>query len=104
MLATQNKDRQLCLLICRQACAAGFLSAEKRALHTEGQQQLQQELFRLISQHGACSNCLVTPGSQSEDQLSFVDLPVENLIFDGNTTQKLDYRDYQQGVGCLSVS
>ncbi len=70
----------------------------------EGQQRLQQELFRLISQHGACSNCLVTPANQAEDQLSFVDLPVENLIFDGHTTQKLDYRDYQQGVGCLSVS
>ena len=73
-------------------------------MHTQGQQRLQQELYRLIGQHGACSNCLVTPANQADDQLSFVDLPIENLMFDGHGTQKLDIQDYQQGVGCLSVA
>ena len=41
----------------------------------------------LISDYGACSNCLATPGVKDDDVISYVDLPIHNLLFDGQENQ-----------------
>ena len=88
---------------CSQATAAKFLEADSRQQHQEGQAQLQQQLFSIISDYGACSNCQAEAGSKEDDAVSFVDLPIYNLLFDGKQIQQLDYTDYQQGIGCLCI-
>ncbi len=44
---------------CRQA--TGFLGADARRAHTEGQASLQRHLCRLVAEFGACSACLGGP-------------------------------------------
>ena len=41
--------------------AAGFLGAEARRAHAEGQAGLQRHLCQLVAEFGACSNCLGGP-------------------------------------------
>lgn len=43
------------------AQAAGFLGAEARRAHAEGQAGLQRHLCQLVAEFGACSNCLGGP-------------------------------------------
>lgn len=93
----------LCDLVCSQATAAKFLDSDSRRQHQEGQAQLQQQLFSIISDYGACSNCQVAMGNKEDDAISFVDLPIYNLLFDGKQIRQLDYTDYQQGIGCLCI-
>ena len=88
---------------CSQATASKFLEADSRRQHQEGQAQLQQQLFSIISDYGACSNCQAVMGSKEDDTVSFVDLPIYNLLFDGKQVHRLDYTDYQQGIGCLCM-
>lgn len=88
---------------CSQATAAKFLSSDVRRQHQEGQVQLQQQLFSIISDYGACSNCQAVTGNREDDAISFVDLPIYNLLFDGKQIHQLDYTDYQQGIGCLCI-
>ena len=88
---------------CSQATAAKFLEADSRRHHQEGQAQLQQQLFSIISDYGACSNCQAVTGSKEDEGVNFVDLPIYNLLFDGKEMHKLDYTDYQQGIGCLCI-
>ena len=42
-------------------------------------------------------------GNKEDDTVSFVDLPIYNLLFDGQQMHPLDYTDYQQGIGCLCM-
>lgn len=42
-------------------------------------------------------------GNKEDDAISFVDLPIYNLLFDGKQIRQLDYTDYQQGIGCLCI-
>lgn len=105
--SVQLIKRQPCLTCigatCSQATAAKFLEADSRRQHQEGQAQLQQQLFSIISDYGACSNCQAVTGSKEDEAVSFVDLPIYNLLFDGKQMHKLDYTDYQQGIGCLCI-
>ena len=71
--------------------------------HEKGQAELQQMLFSIISDYGACSNCQAVSGNKEDDAVSFVDLPIYNLLFDGKQIQQLDYTDFQQGIGCLCI-
>ncbi|KAL3158901.1 hypothetical protein ABBQ32_011616 [Trebouxia sp. C0010 RCD-2024] len=94
---------ELCDLVCSQATAAKFLDTDCRRQHQDGQAQLQQQLFSIISDYGACSNCQAVSGSKEDEAVSFVDLPIYNLLFDGKQMHQLDYSDYQQGIGCLCI-
>lgn len=86
----------------RQAEEASFLEPSSRAAHTAGQLALQQHLYLLIAQYGACTNCLAPPGRDDEHN-SFVDFPIQNLLFDGRDMYRLDYSDYQQGVPMMCL-
>ena len=44
-----------------RAQAAGFLGAEARRAHAEGQAGLQRHLCQLVAEFGACSNCFGGP-------------------------------------------
>ena len=90
-------------MVCSQATAAKFLDSDIRHQHQQGQAQLQQQLFSIISDYGACSNCQAVMGSKDDDAVNFVDLPIYNLLFDGKQIHQLDYTDYQQGIGCLCI-
>lgn len=90
-------------VVCSQATAAKFLDTDCRRQHQDGQAQLQQQLFSIISDYGACSNCQAVSGSKEDEAVSFVDLPIYNLLFDGKQMHQLDYSDYQQGIGCLCI-
>lgn len=89
--------------MCSRATSAKFLEADSRRQHQEGQARLQQQLYKVIADYGACSNCLAMLGTKEDDAVSFVDLPIYNLLFDGTKIQQLDYTDYQQGIGCLCI-
>lgn len=90
---------------CRNALAAEFLDPDALKLHTDGQAVLQRRLFGLISEYGACTNCLGGAAASGRDDeiSSYVDLPIQNFLFDGSAIRLLDYSDYQQGVGCLCI-
>jgi hypothetical protein len=92
--------------LCAPACAqdSNFLDAENRKAQQAGQGVLQRRLFALISEYGACSNCLATPGGRGDEEgVSHVDLPLHNLLFDGRDLRRLDYTDYVQGIGSLCI-
>ena len=78
-----------------RASAARFLDAEPRRQHEAAQAALQARLFALISEFGACSNCLATSAS-NEDATVFVDLPIRNLSLDDGKVALLDLEDYTQ--------
>ena len=105
MQYTECGDAQLLMLttILLVLRAVNFLDADSRRQHQEGQAQLQQQLFSIISDYGACSNCQAVSGSKDDEAVSFVDLPIYNLLFDGKQMHQLDYSDYQQGIGCLCI-
>ena len=90
-------------VVCSRATSAKFLEADSRRQHQEGQARLQQQLYKVIADYGACSNCLAMLGTKEDDAVTFVDLPIYNLLFDGTQIQQLDYTDYQQGIGCLCI-
>ncbi|KAK9836344.1 hypothetical protein WJX81_007135 [Elliptochloris bilobata] len=96
----------LCTAVCAQAQAAGFLGAEARRAHAEGQAGLQRHLCQLVAEFGACSNCLGGPPGapeRGEASAAAVDLPLHNLLFDGRALWRLDYSEYTQGVGALCL-
>ena len=74
-----------------------------RQEHAQGQAVLQKRLLELISDFGACTNCMGAAGGRKDDTLSYVDLPIHNLLFDGSEMWRLDYTDFTQGVGTLCV-
>ena len=87
--------------MCRQAQAASFLSPDSCAAHVQGQLQLKQCLGQVIASHGACADSL---GAAAEaDFTPFMELPVQNLLFDDGRLQLLDYTAYQHGVGMLCL-
>ena len=98
-----NEKRCTFCCSCRQAKATNFLDPASRRKHEAGQGQLQKQLFMLISDYGACSNCLATPGVKDDDVLSYVDLPIHNLLFDRQEIRRLDYTDFLQGIGTLCI-
>lgn len=114
-LCTQHTYSKLCVAmcsatdycyvgaVCSQATAARFLDADSRRQHQEGQAQLQRQLFSIISEYGACTNCQAATGRKEDEAVTFVDLPIYNLLFDGKQMHQLDYSDYQQGIGCLCI-
>ena len=74
-----------------------------RQEHAQGQAVLQKRLLELISDFGACTNCMGGAGGRKDDTLSYVDLPIHNLLFDGSEMWRLDYTDFTQGVGTLCM-
>ena len=74
-----------------------------RQEHAQGQAVLQKRLLELISDFGACTNCMGAAGGRKDDTLSYVDLPIQNLLFDGFEMWRLDYTDFTQGVGTLCM-
>ena len=88
----------------RQAQDAGFLELEARKQHAHGQSLLQKRLFALISEFGACTNCLAPAADRPEEPLGYVDLPIHNLLVEEGEIRRLDFSDYLQGsVGALYV-
>jgi hypothetical protein len=86
--------------------AVSFLSADSRAAQQEGQLLLQRRLFELISEYGACSNCLPSSSSDATAAASgvgstYVDLPLQNLFFDGCDLWEVEMTECLQGVGML---
>lgn len=86
--------------------AVAFLSASSRAAQQEGQLLLQRRLFELISEYGACSNCL--PSSSGDAAAAaggvgptYVDLPLQNLFFDGSDLWEVEMTECLQGIGML---
>ena len=54
-----------------------------------------------VAQYGACTDCL---GAGNEgDATPFLELPVQNLLFDGTQMQLLDYSQYQHGISMLCI-
>lgn len=82
---------------------SNFLEPDSRRSQQNGQAVLQRRLYALISEYGACSNCLSMPGGKDEDTVSYVDLPLHNMFFDGKHIHRVDYTDYVQGVGSLCI-
>lgn len=82
-------------------CVAAQSSVRQE--HAQGQAVLQKRLLELISDFGACTNCMGAAGGRKDDTLSYVDLPIHNLLFDGSEMWRLDYTDFTQGVGTLCV-
>ena len=62
-----------CYMSNARAQAAGFLGAEARRAHAEGQAGLQRHLCQLVAEFGACSNCLGGPPGASI--LAGLDMP-----------------------------
>lgn len=89
---------------CRQAQAASFLSAAARKAQGEGQATLQRRLASVIAVYGACTDCLGPPAGASKDEgTAYVELPLQNLLFDGQEICLLDYSEFCQGVGSLCM-
>ena len=80
-----------------------LVQSSVRQEHAHGQAILQKRLLELISDFGACTNCMGAAGGRKDDTLSYVDLPIHNLLFDGSEMWRLDYTDFTQGVGTLCV-
>ncbi len=80
-----------------------FLDADSRAAQQAGQVTLQGRLFALIAAFGACSNCLPTGAAAAAGAASaaYVDLPLQNLLFDGRDLWQAELTEYLQGVGML---
>ncbi len=96
----------LCKDVCARASAASFLTAEARAAHRSGLQQLQAQLWQLISQHALGTSAPGGDAHQSNpaallDGVVPVELPIANLLFDGTNIQVLDMSDCCQGTACL---
>ncbi|CAK0785595.1 hypothetical protein CVIRNUC_008805 [Coccomyxa viridis] len=94
---------KLCIAVCGRAAASKFLESSIRQEHAQGQAVLQKRLLELISDFGACTNCMGAAGGRKDDTLSYVDLPIQNLLFDGFEMWRLDYTDFTQGVGTLCM-
>ena len=88
----------------RQAQAASFLSQSARRAQAEGQALLQKKLASVIAVYGACTDCLGPPAGTSKDECpAYVELPIQNLLFDGKEICLLDYSEFSQGVGSLCM-
>lgn len=88
----------------RQAQAAAFLSPAARKAQAEGQALLQKRLASVIAVYGACTDALGPPaGTSKEESTAYVELPIQNLLFDGSDIFLLDYSEYTQGVGSLCM-
>ena len=88
----------------RQAQAAAFLSSSARKAQLDGQATLQRRLASVIAVYGACTDCLGPPAGSSRDEGSaYVELPLQNLLFDGRDICLLDYSEFSQGVGSLCM-
>ena len=53
-----------------------------------------------VAQYGACTDCL---GTNEGDATPFLELPIQNLLFDGAEVQLLDYSLYQHGINMLCI-
>ena len=53
-----------------------------------------------MAQYGACTDCL---GTNEGDATPFLELPIQNLLFDGAEMQLLDYSLYQHGISMLCI-
>ena len=85
----------------RQAQEAEFLSAASCAAHVQGQLQLKRCLGQVVAHHGTCTDSLGGPADA--DVTPFMELPIQNLLFDGRRMRLLDYSAFQHGVGMLCI-
>lgn len=91
----------LCKEVCARAREGQFLSPDSRAAHQSGQQLLQSQLWHLIQQYGAVNTSDVNVVNASV--VGPVELPLNNLLFDGTNIQVMDFSGCIQGAGCMVV-
>lgn len=88
-----------CLMLLQ---AVRFLDPDSLELHRKGQQGLQQRLIAFIDEFGTCEEAAAAAGcTQDGAAPSTVDLPLHNLLFDGQCIWQAELTGYLQGVGML---